>query len=583
MIPTIIEQINSLFKESFNKLNLKDFPVMLTQATKVQFGDYQVNGIMSIAKDLKKNPRELAAMVIDNLPNNIIISKLEIAGPGFINITLNDQFLIDFITKLNLSQDLTNNVNKYKNIVIDYSSPNLAKEMHVGHLRSTVIGDMLARVLEYVGYNVIRQNHVGDWGTQFGMLITYILENKKDDLDDFSHDLSDLEIFYRKAKLRFDEDTEFAEKSRNHVVILQNWQEYGETGELIYKYWQYFTNESFKHCQNIYELLNINLSSKDVFGESKYNKFLPEIVKKLEEKDLITISNGAKCVFLDKDDDCPPFIIQKNDGGYLYATTDLAAIDYRVNTLKAFRILYVVDARQSLHFEQLFNVAKLANIVNDDILLEHISFGTMMGEDGRPFKTRNGDVIKLVDLINEAQKRAEKILQEKNPDWNDDLIKNIANKMAISALKYADLSKNRNSDYIFSFDKMLAFDGNTAPYLLYALARINSLIKKTHFQNFDELDQIKLVVSNLYERNLILHLAKFSTVLNDVINESLPHLFCQYLYNLAVYFMQFYENCNILKEEDNNLKNSKIKLLIKVSELLNLGLNLLGITTIEQM
>jgi arginyl-tRNA synthetase len=578
---TIIYQIEKLFKDVFIKLDFTNYPILLTEATKIEFGDYQINGIMPIAKQLKKNPRELASQVIDNIVTNNIIDKLEIAGPGFINITIKNSYITNFIHDLDLANV---KLTPRQKIVVDYSSPNLAKEMHVGHLRSTVIGDAISRILEYVGHEVIRQNHVGDWGTQFGMLIAYMLDNDKGIDDNMSHELADLENFYRKAKLKFDQDSKFADIARHYVVILQNWQQYGAEGEMIYKYWQYFTNESFKHCQSIYDLLAIGLSSQNVFGESKYNQYLPEIVEKLNNKALITISDGAKCIFLDKlDTNKPPFIVQKNDGGYLYATTDLAAIDYRINILKANRVLYVVDIRQSLHFDQLFTVAKLAEFITNDTKLEHISFGTMMGDDGKPFKTRDGSVIKLIDLITEAQIKATKILQQKNPQWSEQLIKNTANIMAIGALKYADLSKNRNSDYIFSFDKMLSFDGNTAPYLLYAFTRINSLIRKIEPEQITQLDNYDVIITNNYERTLLLHLAKFPDILNNVVNDTLLHLFCQYLYNLAGYFMQFYENCNILKEVDIDIKNSRIKTLLKTSQLLQLGLNLLGIDTVEQM
>ena len=434
-------------------------------ASKPEFGDYQANGIMSVAKQLDRNPRELAQQVVEHLNalENNIVESYAIAGPGFINIRISNVALLSLANVALLKPEaLVTRVASPATIVVDYSSPNLAKEMHVGHLRGTIIGDSLVRVMEKVGHKIIRQNHVGDWGTQFGMLIAFMQELQKQKTGELPQQLSDLEQFYRAAKNKFDADPEFADEARKSVVKLQS-------GDPSYKQvWNQFIEESLTHCEEIYDKLNITLSRDDLDAESRYNDDLEGVTELLNSKGLLSESDGAKVVFLSefvgKDGNPLPVIIQKSDGGYLYSTTDLAAIKFRSEELDADRSLYVVDARQSLHFQQVFAVSKSAQLTSDKISLEHIAYGTMMGSDGTPFKTRSGDTVKLIDLLDESVRRAYDLVTEKNPELDKELCLSIAKKVGIASVKYADLSKNRTSDYIFDWSMMLSFEGNTAPY-----------------------------------------------------------------------------------------------------------------------
>lgn len=582
-ISTILE---TAFRAAFTELGLSaDVPVRLVESTNPDFGDFQVNGAMGAAKTLKTNPRELAGRVIEKVSLAGVASKLEIAGPGFINITLDNDFLAKFVAGLNKSNKYGADFlgHKPEKVVVDLSSPNLAKEMHVGHLRSTVIGDALARVFEYMGDEVLRQNHVGDWGTQFGMLIALMLEvgfaNNPDgsnkNIDSFA--VNDLEEFYRNAKQRFDTDEEFANTARQYVVKLQS-----DNPGITLDYWKTFRDVSLNHCQLVYDILDVNLNKNDVMGESSYNQELPKVLERLIAQNLLVESKGAKCIFF-TDGELPggeetPFIVQKQDGGYLYSTTDLAAMDYRVFKLNANRIVYVVDARQAFHFKQLFIVGKKAGFAKTETKLEHSAFGTMMNEDGRPFKTRDGGTVKLIDLIDEAIVRASKIVAKRNPEWSASEQSELARHLAIGAVKYSDLSKNRNSDYIFSFDKMLAFDGNTAPYLLYAYTRIQSILKKANTADLSG----TINVVEVAEHRLALHIARFAENLDIASRECLPHYICQYLYNLAGLFMQFYEACPILKA-DAVTTQSRLALARLTAETLKIGLDLLGISVVDRM
>ena len=640
------QTLEKAFQEAFVALGLVP-DVLLAEATKPEFGDFQINGVMKAAKLQQVNPRELAERVMAAVKDNIS-AKLNIAGAGFINITLDDNYLAQYVNNLNAENKfgVAYLAHKPDKVVVDMSSPNLAKEMHVGHLRSTVIGDALARMFAYMGDSVIRQNHVGDWGTQFGMLIAYLDEMVLKE-GGGKETLADLEKFYREAKAKFDADTVFADKARQFVVVLQNFKAISEkdysfngweslSAEIkeqcqnnslafkIYEYWLSFKHVSLEHCQVIYQELNIPLKSSDTRGESFYNDKLTGIVDTLTAAGVLSESDGAKCVFFAPGDlpggEEAPLIIQKKDGGFLYATTDLAAMEYRANAIEfttkesggisrlgANRIVYVVDSRQSLHFRQLFVVAKKAGLITDDLKLEHAAFGTMMNEDGQPFKTRSGEVVKLIDLISEAKLRAHNIVASRNPTWSEDDKTNLANILAIGAIKYSDLSKNRSSDYIFSFDKMLAFDCNTAPYLLYAYTRIQSVIKKTFDANLmlndskrwipDQVrdDNIGVIASEAWqsksitikepaEHKLALHLAKFADMLAVASAECYPHYVTQYLYTLAGLFMQFYETCPILKAEDATQQQSRLALADLTAKILKTGLEeLLGIAVIDRM
>ncbi|NCF44996.1 MAG: arginine--tRNA ligase [Proteobacteria bacterium] len=566
--------IRSLLSErieaAFTALGLEG-QALLQAASRPEFGDYQAHGVMAAAKRAGKNPRDVAQQVIDALDLGGIAKELAIAGPGFINITLAPEF----IAKANTTPAHTASP---QCVVVDYSGPNLAKEMHVGHLRSTIIGDCIARVLESLGHKVIRQNHVGDWGTQFGMLLTYM-----SDQGAASDSLSDLENFYRQAKQRFDEDAAFQQRSRQAVVALQS----GEPGML--EQWQKFIDISMSHCQELYDRLGIDLTNENMDGESSYNDDLKNTVDHLATQNLLTESDGAQCVFLDefksKSGEALPVIVQKSDGGFLYSTSDLACLRRRIGDFKADRVLYFVGARQALHFRQVFAVAAAAGISNAAVELVHMPFGTMLGKDNKPFKTRQGALVKLSDLLDEAISRAGQLLQDrevqhKNPDIDDTELARLAQTIGIGAVKYADLSKNRTSDYVFDWDQMLSFDGNTAPYLLYAYSRARSIFTRGGINPKTLPTQVVSVDEP--ERRLAVAIAGYQDLLEQVAEEGYPHHLCAYLYDLAGRFAQFYELCPILNSEDE-VKTRRLALTKQTGDVLANGLSLLGIGVAERM
>ena len=624
---------------AFAAAGIADSPVVLQPTKNAEHGDFQINGVMGAAKKAKQNPRELAQKVAEALAGNAVIESAEVAGPGFINLRLRPEFLAQNIqTALNDARFGIAKTDKPQTVVIDYSSPNLAKEMHVGHLRSSIIGDSISRVLEFMGNTVIRQNHVGDWGTQFGMLVAYLVEQQKDNA---AFELADLEQFYRAAKVRFDEDPAFADTAREYVVKLQG----GD--ETVLALWKQFVDISLSHAQAVYDTLGLKLRPEDVAGESTYNNDLQPVVDDLAQKGLAVEDDGAKVVFLDefknKEGEPAAFIVQKQGGGFLYASTDLACLRYRVGTLHADRLLYVVDHRQALHFEQLFTTSRKAGYLPEDVKAEFIGFGTMMGKDGKPFKTRSGDTVKLVDLLDEAINRAEQVVKEKNPKWqltteledglkkissltNSDNLKNklkynlenkkleitlendvvyhlpidkidkivrgaeeytdtalsdaekIARVVGIGAVKYADLSKNRTSDYVFDWDAMLSFEGNTAPYLQYAYTRVQSVFRKA-----GEWDATApTVLTEPLEKQLAAELLKFEDVLQSVADTAYPHYLAAYLYQIATLFSRFYEACPILKSEGAT-RNSRLQLAKLTGDTLKQGLELLGIDVLDVM
>ena len=567
-------QIRSLLSQrieaAFTALGLSG-QALLQSASRPEFGDYQANGVMAAAKRAGQNPHELAQAIIDAIDLDGIASDLSVAGPGFINITLAPQFIANAATSPQPSVDP-------QRVVVDYSGPNLAKEMHVGHLRGTIIGDCIARVLESLGHTVIRQNHVGDWGTQFGMLLTFMAEQ-----GEASDSLADLENFYRQAKQRFDTDDDFQTRSRQAVVQLQS----GDADMLVE--WQKFIEISMSHCQSLYDRLRIDLSDADMDGESSYNDDLKHTIEHLDSQGLLTESDGAQCVFLDefknKDGEVQPVIVQKSDGGYLYSTSDLACLRRRVGDFKADRVLYFVDARQTLHFKQVFAVAAAAGISNSKVELVHMPFGTMLGKDNKPFKTREGALVKLSELLDEAIARASKLLQErevqnKNPDIDDAELAALAEIIGIGAVKYADLSKNRTSDYVFDWDQMLSFDGNTAPYLQYAYSRTRSIFTRS---GVDASALPEHVISEGEpERRLAVAIAGYQDLLEQVALEGFPHQLCAYLYDLAGRFTQFYEQCPILTSDDA-VKTRRLTLTKQTGDVLANGLTLLGIQVAERM
>ncbi|HDR2678240.1 TPA: arginine--tRNA ligase [Enterobacter mori] len=555
-----------------------DCEPQVRQSAKVQFGDYQANGVMAVAKKLGMPPRQLAEQVLTHLDLTGIASKTEIAGPGFINIFLEPAFLASHVDAALKSDRLGVSQPKAQTIVIDYSAPNVAKEMHVGHLRSTIIGDASVRTNEFLGHKVIRANHVGDWGTQFGMLIAYLEKQQQENAGEMA--LADLEGFYREAKKHYDEDEAFAERARSYVVKLQG----GDTYFL--EMWRKLVDITMSQNQLTYNRLNVTLTRDDVMGESLYNPMLPGIVADLKVKGLAVESEGATVVFLDeyknKEGEPMGVIIQKKDGGYLYTTTDIACAKYRYETLHADRVLYYIDSRQHQHLMQAWTIVRKAGYVPDSVPLEHHMFGMMLGKDGKPFKTRAGGTVKLSDLLDEALERARRLVAEKNPDMPADELEKLANAVGIGAVKYADLSKNRTTDYIFDWDNMLAFEGNTAPYMQYAYTRVLSVFRKA---NIDEIVLANATVNITEDREaqLAARLLQFEETLTVVARDGTPHVMCAYLYDLAGLFSGFYEHCPILSAESEVVRNSRLKLAQLTAKTLKLGLDTLGIETVERM
>ena len=551
---------------------------LVRQSGKVQFGDYQANGIMPAAKKLGLNPREFAQSVLDKAELQDIAEKTEIAGPGFINIFLKDTWLADKISCAVQDPKLGVHNPEKQTVVVDYSSPNVAKEMHVGHLRSTIIGDAVVRTLEFLGNNVIRANHVGDWGTQFGMLIAYLEKMENEHASEM--ELSDLEAFYRAAKKHYDEDPVFAEKARNYVVKLQSGDEYCRT------MWQKLVKITMQQNQHNYDRLNVTLTDKDVMGESLYNPMLPGIVEDLKKQGLAVEDDGALVVYLDefknKDGDPMGVIVQKKDGGFLYTTTDIAAAKYRYETLKAHRALVFSDTRQSQHMQQAWLITRKAGYVPDSFQLEHKNFGMMLGKDGKPFKTRSGDTVKLTDLLDEAIERAGVLISQKSTALSDQEKADVIEAVGIGSVKYADLSKNRTTDYVFDWDNMLSFEGNTAPYMQYAYTRIRSIFNRSQIA-LSEVEQAQLSITDEKERALAIKLLQFEEAVQVVGKEGTPHVLCAYLYELAGVFSSFYEHCPILNNDDQQVKLSRLKLALLTERTLKQGLDLLGIKTVEKM
>ena len=556
---------------------------MLVPASNPKFGDYQSNAALSLAKPLGQPPRAIADMLINHLDVADICHPPTVAGPGFINFTLKPAYLE---TKLNRS--LTHHrlgvepAKQSQRVVVDFSSPNIAKEMHVGHLRSTIIGDCIARILEFRDHDVLRLNHVGDWGTQFGMLITYLREVCPEALTTAEAvDLGNLVSFYRQAKKRFDTDEAFQEAARQEVVKLQ------AGAEDTKRAWQLLCEQSRREFQVIYDLLDVHISER---GESFYNPLLPEVVKDLEQSGLLVKDQGAKCVFLEgftnKKGEPLPLIVQKSDGGYNYATTDLAALRYRIEQDGANRIIYVTDAGQANHFAQAFQVAQRAGWLPETVEVVHVPFGLVLGEDGKKLKTRSGETVRLRDLLDEAIARARADLktriQEEDRQETEEFIEHVAQVVGMAAVKYADLSQNRTSNYVFSFDKMLSLKGNTAPYLLYAYARIQSIGRKgdIDFEQLRTSTQVSLKEDQ--EVTLAKHLLQVSEVIKEVEQELLPNRLCQYLYELSEKFSQFYDQCPVLKAEES-VRLSRLMLCDLTAQTLKLGLSLLGISVLERM
>ena len=560
----------------------------LAPASKPEFGDFQANGALPLAKPLKQAPRQIAGAIVEALQADPAFTALclepQIAGPGFINLTIRPECLAAEVSaRLGDPRLGVPAVQNDAAVVVDFSSPNIAKEMHVGHLRSTIIGDSLARVLEFRGHRVLRLNHVGDWGTQFGMLITHLKQVAPETLNTADAvDLGDLVAFYREAKKRFDDDDAFQTTSREEVVKLQG----GDPVSL--KAWGLLCDQSRREFQKIYDRLDIRLSER---GESFYNPYLAPVLSGLKEAGLLVTDDGAECVFLEgvngKDGKPLPVIVRKSDGGFNYATTDLAAIRYRFAPASdgdgARRVIYVTDAGQANHFAGVFQVAKRANWIPEDGRLEHVPFGLVQGEDGKKLKTRSGDTVRLRDLLDEAVERSEADLRRRlaaeGRSEDEQFIQHVAGTVGLAAVKYADLSQNRITNYQFSFDRMLALQGNTAPYLLYAVVRIAGIARKGGDL---EAEAGMLQFSEPQEWALVRELLKFDAVIAEVEEELLPNRLCSYLFELSQVFNRFYDQVPVLKAEGKSL-SSRLALCRLTADTLKSGLGLLGIATLERM
>jgi arginyl-tRNA synthetase len=540
-----------------------------------QHADYQVNVAMSLKARVGKPPRDIAAAIVAALDAPDLVERAEIAGPGFVNVTLKGSFLEAELERAASGGRLGLSTPPPEVVVIDYSSPNVAKEMHVGHLRSTIIGDALARVLEALGHRVIRQNHLGDWGTPFGMLIEHLLDEGEDAA---GSSMSELKDFYQAARSKFDADEAFADRARRRVVSLQA----GEPATLAL--WRRLVDATLRYASGVYEKLGVTLKDTDVAGESSYNALLADVIGELRSKGLVTESDGALCVFLDgfegRDGAKVPLIVQKQDGGYSYATTDLAGIRHRLGTLGATRVLVVVGQEQSQHLAMIFETAKVAGWLTPPRRAQHVTFGAVLGPDGKMFRTRAGGSVRLMDLLDEAIERGRAAVESKNPDLPLEAREQVARMVGIGAVKYADLSSDRVKAYVFDFDRMLSFDGNTAPYIQYAHARCRSIIRKS---GASAPDASAIALNEPQERALALTLLRFPTAVDHVAESLQPHLVCTYLYDLATAFSAFYEACPVLKADTEAAKRSRLALTELTASVLSRGLDLLGIQAPDEM
>lgn len=571
LVDRVTQALEKATYAAFHDLPTKEIEIQVTPATQEKFGHYQCNSPMKLVKVVKKAPREIARAIVEQLDRDLFES-VEVAGPGFINLTLKATFLSNLVDEVLRDPRLGVEREKTHRIVVEFSSPNIAKEMHVGHLRSTIIGDALARLFEFLGHDVIRLNHVGDWGTAFGMLIAYMKEEASSVLAGKQvTDLSSLMGWYRASKKKFDEDSEFKERARREVVALQR----GDESAL--KAWEMICEISRKAFQEVYDLLEVNLNER---GESYYNPMLPQIVEDLEKKRLITLSEGAKCVF--HEGIRLPLMVQKSDGGYNYDTTDMAAMLHRVEEERADRIIIVTDAGQSLHFDLIRRTAEKAGYLDPKkVRFDHVPFGLVLGPDGKKFRTRSGETEKLVDLLTAAIKEAKKILAEREHDMSEKEVDKLAQILGIDAVKYADLSCNRISDYVFSYERMLRFEGNTAAFILYSYVRVNGIKRKIGIVDVDELlkkGKIRLV--HLSEIDLGLHLLRFSEILQKMENDLMPNYLTDYLYTLAQKFNLFFRDCRV---EGTPEQTERLLLCEAVARTMEKGLHILGIKTVERM
>ena len=573
LIPMLSTYIHAVLLEVFPDLP-KDYTLDLAISKRPEFGDYQLNDAMKLAKILKKSPRDIAANIVDAIHLNVKLKKIvdlvEVKGPGFINIFLKNSWI-----QTVLNQAVDNHFKPQDSIsdspmIVDFSSPNIAKQMHVGHLRSTIIGDSLSRVFEYFGVDVKRLNHIGDWGTSFGMLIAYLKSENIPDQELKEASLDELESWYKLSRERFTNDPAFKKASQLEVVNLQ------AREENALKLWRIICEISEKAYKEIYDLLDIDIEDR---GESFYNPFLAGIVDKLESKGLLEDSDGAKCVFLDgfknREGEPLPLIVQKSDGGYNYATTDLAAIEYRANEDRAKRVLYVTDSGQATHFAMVFQAASKADLYDpSSVRLDHVPFGLVLRDDGKKFRTREGETTRLIDLLNEAVSRALKVVEERSSHLSEDQKNKLAHVLGLGSIKYADLSNNRVQNYVFSFDKMLQFEGNTLPYLMYSFVRTQGILRQK------SIDTIAIEIVEASERALALHLIRFEDVLLEITNDLLLNRLAEYLYELSQLFNAFFRDCRVIGSDK---ESERLSLVTAAADVFKRSLNLLGIETIDYM
>ncbi len=578
---TILSQLDAPFRAAIRAACGVDADPVLAVSQTDKFGDYQSNAAMGLAKQLKSNPRQVAEQIKSKLELGEIASEITIAGPGFINVRLSPAWLAKQIKSIDADPRLGSPLAvSPQTVVIDYSGPNVAKELHVGHIRSTIIGDAIARIIEFLGHRVIRQNHLGDWGTQFGMLISHLRSMPPSEA---AH-IEDLDRFYKEARKRFDTEPGFADIARAAVVKLQS------GGDEEMALWRQIVEETRRHFVPLYARMNVKLTAAEERGESFYNPMLPAVVADLKTASIATKSDGAIVAFVEGHEN--PLIIEKSNGGYLYGTTDLAGVRYRVGTLHADRVIYVVGSPQSQHLAQVFAVARKAGWAGN-ASLEYAPFGSVLGEDGKMFKARSGESVKLADLVEEAEQRGYAMAKAKDDErvakarergetdiqpLPEDQLRNIGHAIGVGAIKYADLSKDRIGDYTFSFDKMLSMDGNTAPYLQYAHARIKSIFRKAGAT----LSGKEVRLETPFEIALSKHVLRLGEVVELVARELKPHYLCTYLYELATKFSSFYENCPVIQSEEPT-RSSRLLLCDVTAKTLACGLDLLGIEHPEQM
>ena len=579
-MPSLTSVLTDRFAAALTQAFGEDFARRDPVIRSSQFADFQANVALPLAKELKSKPRDIAAQIVENLDLEGVCETPEISGPGFINLTFTPEFLASTLTAGGVAAAPENT--DPQTIAIDYSAPNVAKEMHVGHLRTTVVGDALARTHEFLGNTVIRQNHIGDWGTPFGMLIEHLLDVGVDS-DEASEVSENPNAFYQAARAKFDSDEAFATRSRARVVKLQGGDE--ETLDL----WTTLVGYSREYFNRIYSLLDVTLTDDDLAGESTYNDVLAEVCDELESKGLATISDGALCVFPDgftgREGEPLPLIIRKSDGGYGYATTDLAAVRNRAVNLGVNRALYVVGTPQAMHFDMVFTVARAAGWLPETFSPEHVKIGNVLGSDGKILRTRSGAPLRLAELLEEAVTRAKATLAESSVDFEPAEADEVARIVGIGAVKYADLSVAHDTSYTFDLDRMLAPIGNTAPYLQYAGARIRSIGRKAEAEGVDASQVANAAISlgEAAERELALSILGFADVVTEVAAGSTPHRLCTYLFDLAQAFTSFYEQCPVLIAETQELRDSRLRLSAIVLEVLQAGLGVLGIRVPERM